>query len=142
FADTHPVERFVIDLRLNPGGNEGILRPFIRKLKSRPFNQKGRLFVIIGSRTASSAMDNALTLREKTKAILVGHPTSGKPNSYGEVKKMTLPNSGLTVQYSSKYWRKLKDDPPSLEPDISTDVSFGDFESGRDPAMEAILNYR
>jgi hypothetical protein len=142
FADRHPVQRFVIDLRFNPGGNEHILQSFIQDLKSRPFNRKGGLFVVIGWRTASSAMDNAISLRENTEAILVGQPTSGKPNSYGEVKKMTLPNSGLTVRYSTKYWHKVKGDPLALEPDIGVEVSFRDYLAGRDPAMEAIFSYK
>src|SRR5262249_54160941 len=86
FMNENPVERMVIDLRLNGGGNSFILMPFINALsRRRDVNQTGRLFVLIGRGTFSSAYLNALRLKLTTKAILVGEPTGQKPNSYGEI---------------------------------------------------------
>lgn len=72
FVDGNPVERFIVDLRLNGGGNSAILRPLIQGLRRRPsINRPGRLFIIIGRRTFSSAILNALELRNRTHAVLV-----------------------------------------------------------------------
>jgi len=85
---------------------------------------------------------NALDFRNKTKALLVGEPTGGRPNHFGEVKTFTLPYSGLTISYSTNYFRFAKDDTPSLLPDIPAEPSSADYFAGRDPALEAILNYQ
>jgi hypothetical protein len=143
FADSHPVERFVIDLRRNGGGSEALLLPFIAELRRRPnINRKGHLFVVIGRGTFSSAAQNAITLKQKTEAVVVGEPTGQKPNHYGEVKTFRLPNSGLEVSYSTTFWKRVDGDPPAFVPDVSAEPSFGDLSAGRDGVMTAIFNYK
>ncbi len=143
FLDEHQVDRLVIDLRLNGGGNSVIFDPFIAALaKRQDVNQPGKLFVLIGRATFSSAYLNALRLKRETKAILVGEPTGQRPNAYGEVKTMTLPHSKLLVQYSTKYFKTMNDDLPSLVPDVLVDRSSADFVAGRDPLLERALSYR
>lgn len=139
--DDGHAKSLVIDLRRNGGGNSALLMPLIDGLARREkINQPGKLFVLIGQHTFSSGMMNAGELRAATNAKLVGTPTGGKPNSYGEVKTFTLPHSRLTVQYSTKFWRRAAngEDPPSLMPDITADTSSEVFFSGRDAAMEAV----
>jgi hypothetical protein len=143
FMDKNPVERMVIDLRMNVGGNSTILDMFIKALsKRRDVNQPGRLFALIGRGTFSSACLNAIRLKRETKAILVGEPTGQRPNSYGEVKAMTLPHSKMRVQYSTRYFKTMNDDPPALAPDIQVELSSSDYASGSDPVLERALNYK
>ncbi len=143
FMDENPVERMVIDLRLNGGGNSAIFNPFILALRKRQdVNQTGKLFVLIGRGTFSSAYLNALWLKNMTRAILVGEPAGQKPNHYGEVRTMNLPHSKLLVQYSTEYFKTMNDDPPSLAPDVPVERSSGDFVAGRDPVLERVLNYK
>jgi hypothetical protein len=143
FMDKNPVERMVIDLRMNVGGNSTILDPFIKALsKRRDVNQPGRLFALIGRGTFSSACLNAIRLKRETKAMLLGEPTGQRPNSYGEVKAMTLPHSKMRVQYSTRYFKTMNDDPPALAPDIQVELSSSDYTSGSDPVLERALSYR
>ncbi|NLY54881.1 MAG: peptidase S41 [Firmicutes bacterium] len=138
--DQNPVEKLIVDLRNNAGGNSGLLDPFINAVaKNEELNQPGKIYVIIGRRTFSSAILNALSFKNKTHAVLVGEPTGGKPNHYGEVKIFTLPNSGLRVSYSTKYFKNSAVDTDSLLPDLEAILSLADYEAGRDPAMDAIL---
>jgi hypothetical protein len=138
--DEHDVHRFVLDLRHNAGGNSGIAAPLIAGLKHRPnINQTHRLFCIIGNRTASSASLNAMQLRQETEAIFVGQPTGQRPNSFGEMRAFKLPNSGVTVTYSTRYFKVSKDDPPSFMPDIRVGFTFDDYLAGRDPMLEAVF---
>ena len=64
--DAKPVERFIIDLRNNTGGNSAVLDPFL----SFPQQRGRRRFsavkpvVIIGRRTYSSAIINAIAIRQ------------------------------------------------------------------------------
>jgi hypothetical protein len=140
--DRNPGTRLVLDVRFNGGGNESVLNPFIEAVKEHPsVNTTGKLFVIIGRGTYSSALQNAITLSLETNAILVGEPTGGKPNHYGEVRNFTLPNVGLRIQYSTRYWLNYPGgDPLSLDPDMAAAVTAADLLAGRDPALETALS--
>lgn len=119
------------------------MNPFIKAIQARPaLAARGSLFVIIGRGTYSSALQNAITLKQDTHAILVGEPTGGKPNHYGEVRYFNLPNAGLLVQYSTRYWLNYPgSDPLTLEPDIPAISTMSDLLAGRDPALEAVMQY-
>ena len=135
------VERLVIDLRNNLGGNSTLLEPFIEKLeKCGKINKEGALYVIIGRDTFSSALLNAYAIKNNTKAVLVGEPSGGKPNCYGEVESFRLDNSKVQICYSSKYYKLIKNDRVmSLFPDVEMPVTFRDYIEKRDPCMEYIL---
>jgi hypothetical protein len=140
FIDSRPVAKFVFDMRDNGGGNSAIAKPLIDAVKARgAINRKGHLFVVIGRETFSSAVLNALEFRRKTDAIFVGAATGGKPSHYGEVKFFNLPESGIIVTYSTKYFAHSDEDTPSLYPDLTVDMAFSDLLSCRDPVLEAIL---
>jgi hypothetical protein len=136
------VRKFVFDIRFNPGGSSPQGTKLARKVSEIDnINRRGKIFVIIGKRTYSSAVINAIDFKNHTEAILVGEPTSGKPNHFGEVKKFKLPYSGLSVSYSTKYFKYLDEDPNSLMPDIAVETTFSDFASGKDPVLDAIRKY-
>jgi hypothetical protein len=102
-------EKLVIDMRNNTGGNSTLLDPFIDALaECGHINQHGKIFVIIGRDTFSSALLNVYSLKNKTCAILVGEPTGGKPNCYGEVLRSKLEQSGLLISYSTKYYHLMR----------------------------------
>jgi hypothetical protein len=139
--DRTPPQRLVIDLRLNGGGDfyQG-RRHLVQPIKQRPaLNQKGRLFVLVGRRTYSAAMANAIDFRKETNATLVGEPIGERPNSYSENDEMTLPNSRLVISYSTRYYKFLEEDLPALLPDVRIDPSWAEFRAGRDPVLEWIL---
>ncbi|MCD6516588.1 MAG: peptidase S41 [Candidatus Aminicenantes bacterium] len=142
-ADAEKVRRIVIDLRHNGGGNSGIFAPFLEELKKRPkFLKKGSLYVLIGRRTFSSAILNAIDLKKQTPAIFLGEPTGGKPNHYGEVQTFRLPQSGLPVTYSVKYFRVIDDDPDSLMPDILIEPRISEYLKKLDPVLNFVLGKR
>jgi hypothetical protein len=133
------VNRLIIDLRNNGGGNSAILDPFIGWLKTSPLNRKSRLFVLIGRPTFSSAILNAVRLKNDTAAILVGQATGGKPNHFGEVQTFALPNSHIVVSYSTKHFQQSRTDTPSLNPDILVEPSSRDYLAGADPVLDKVL---
>jgi hypothetical protein len=142
-ADAHDVAKVVIDLRQNGGGDSSVIAPLYRALGARrKLREKGRLFVAIGPGTFSSAMMNAIELKNGFGAILVGEPTGGKPNAYGEIRFLDLPKSRLRISYSTKYFQQVPGDPPSVEPDVAAPLTFADFESGRDPVVAAALAWK
>ena len=75
-------------------------------------------------------------------AISRGAPTGGRPNSYGNVRTLFLPNSRLQVGYSTRYFRLIEgSDPPSLMPDLAVEPTIEDLRTGRDPELEAALRF-
>lgn len=141
FVDGHPVERLVLDLRLNRGGNGALNRPLVRAIiRSRQIDQKGRLFVLIGRSTWSAAQMLVNELERYTNAIFVGEPSGGKVNSYGDSTRITLPNSGITVRVSTLWWQgDERDRRPWTAPSIAADLGFEDYRGNRDPAFAAAL---
>lgn len=139
-ADENGATRFVIDLRNNPGGSSEVIRPVIAAIRSRPWlNQRGRLYVITSNATASSGVFCAVDFRNQTNAILVGEPTGNKPNHYGNLANMTLPNSGLVCWYSTRYFNLAPGDPAAVFPDVLIELKPADFFSREDPVMNYLL---
>ena len=135
-------DRIIFDLRFNGGGNSDQGTELIKKLATiKKANKKGKLYVIIGRKTFSSAIINAMDFRNMTQATFVGEETAGKPNHLGEIKTMKLPSSGLTVQYSTKYFEYSDKDLNTITPDHSIEPSFKDFKEGIDPVYEWIVNH-
>jgi len=132
--------KLIIDLRANGGGNSAIFAPMLKAIKDRPgLNKKGKLYVIIGRRTFSSAVLNAMDLRNETEAILVGEPTGGKPNHFGEVKNDRLTNSGLRFTWSVKYFTVTDGDPASIFPDVDVRNTIDDYRAGNDVVLKEIF---
>jgi hypothetical protein len=138
FVDAHPTAKIVIDLRQNGGGDYTKGRRFlVNDLKARP---KIKPYVLIGPRTFSAAMNNAIDFRNDAKATLVGLPIGEKPNSYQENDEMTLPESKLVVSYSTKFYNFLPDGaPPIVSPDVTIEPRWEDYVAGRDAALEWAL---
>ena len=141
--DEHQTERLVIDMRENEGGDFTLVREHLLPgLKQRSaINRTGHLFVVIGRDTFSAAMSNATDFRKETKAILVGEPIGERPNSYQENRQLVLPNSRLTVSYSTQYYKFVDEDGRAVMPDKRIDPNWPSYKAGRDPVMEWILAY-
>lgn len=141
--DQDNVERLILDLRRNAGGDSRLLRPIVKDLKSRSaFNTgDGSLIVLIGRATFSSGEMNAVELRKEAKAVLIGGPTGQKPNAHGEVRTFTMPNSGMTLTYSTKVFNTDPADPPSTMPDVRVETTADLYRCGVDSSLEAALNY-
>jgi len=134
-------EKIVLDLRANSGGNSAILQPFLDKIGSSYLNKKGSFFVFIGKSTFSSALMNAIELKRRFNTILVGELTSGNINHFGETRRLTLPNTGINISYSTKFWENWKEKNGALQPDVKIRYSISSFRKNIDEAMEFTSAY-
>jgi hypothetical protein len=142
FADGHPVEKLVVDLRLNPGGNFRLSAPIVDGVRARPdLTGPDHLFVITGRRTFSAGMVTALLLERDAGATIAGEHSRGTPNGSANHEWFHLPNSRLQVDFTDQWhtpWPELGD-APYLPVDLEARVTFADYLAGRDPVLEAIL---
>jgi hypothetical protein len=142
-SDELDAERIIIDLRFNGGGDETVIWPLWQALeKSERFSDPGDIIGLISRQTFSSAMSNSHQLRDNCGAVLIGEPTGGKPNHFGQLSRFPLPNSGLTISHSTRWFQKVEGDPDAVHPDILIPWRSGPVFSGEDPVMEAALTYQ
>lgn len=142
FIGSNPVDRLVIDLRHNRGGNNSLNLPLLHGLiRCDEVQEPGALYAIIGRSTFSAAMMFTVDLERHTSVIFVGEPTGARPNGYGDARKVTLPETGLTMRVSTLYWQYSdpRDERPWIAPHIATPLTSGAYREGRDPAMGVIL---
>lgn len=141
FLDGHPVERLIVDMRNNGGGDFTKGRDFIigEIIKRDQINRRGRLYVLIGRVTYSAGMTNSTDFRKDTKAILVGEPTGARPNGYQENRYFKLPNSHLDVSVSTQLYKFQEKDTPGVMPDKLITPDWAAYKIGRDPVLEWIL---
>ena len=139
-VDNTPVDRLVIDMRHNGGGNYVHGREHLvhQAQRRQSVNRAGRLFVVTGRATFSAAMTNATDFRRETEAILVGEPPGARPNGFQELSRFTLPNSKLDASCSILHYRFQDGDGPCVMPDKRIDPDWRTFRAGRDPVMEWI----
>lgn len=145
FINSNDIERTVIDIRNNGGGNNATCQPFVNLISNnKKVNQKGKLFIIIGRQTFSAASYLTTKLEFNTKAIFAGEPTGASPNHYGDNRPLILPNSKVEVRLSSIFWQNSfpVDKRKSTDPQIKVELSSADYFAGKDPVLEAVLNYK
>ncbi|MEL6638487.1 MAG: hypothetical protein AAFW73_06100 [Bacteroidota bacterium] len=136
------VNKVLFDMRLNGGGSSPQGTKFVEELSEvAAINQKGKLFVAISQHTFSSAVINAMNFRQLTNAILVGKPTGGSPNHYGEVRALILPKTKMEIYHSTNYFKYIDEDLLAVLPDVTVPTTFSDIASGVDPIYEWVKDY-
>jgi hypothetical protein len=143
-AKKRKVRRVVVDVRLNPGGDNHTYAALLQALRSRFVNRPGRLVVLISRSTFSAAQNFITDLERRTKAVFVGEDSGGSPNLYGDVAPVELPSAGVSVNIATQYWQKSTADDPrvTIAPDLAVPLSSRAFFRGGDPVLAAALAYR
>ncbi len=145
--EANEIEKIIVDLRGNTGGNSEILNPFTERLKSYiESNNNVEVYVLVGRKTMSSGMFAIFRIRDAVpSAVCVGEPTGGAIDCYGDVKVFYLPNSQLPVQYSTKYFEFSKtfkyeiNGNNTYTPDVLLNPSIDDFVNINDVVLNYVL---
>ncbi|HZI19228.1 MAG TPA: hypothetical protein VEY09_11580 [Pyrinomonadaceae bacterium] len=143
FIESNPVEKLVLDLRLNRGGNGMLLRPLEIGLVKSKLDRPGRLFTLMGRSTWSASQFLLNRMELYTNVLFVGEPSGSKGNAYGDSRKITLPNSGITVRVSVYYWQDWApwDTRTWTAPHLTAELSSEDYRANNDPVLAAALGY-
>jgi hypothetical protein len=137
------VDRVVVDLRNNLGGDNTRYGAFVDALRTSPFNRPGRLFLLVGRATFSAAANFATTMDRRTRAIFVGEATGGGVNQYGETREVRLERLPipLLVPVPTEYVEAGGPGDPRLTitPELPVPYRAADYLADRDPALAAAL---
>ena len=145
FIEDNDVNRLILDLRNNFGGDNTYSPSIVDLLLKNPkLNEIGSFYTLIGRKTFSAAQYLVNDLRKWTNVIFVGEPTGASPNSFGDSKKVQLPNSNLTVRISTIYWRDYTGDEQRewIAPDIPVLNNGPDHFNNQDLAFRTCLTYK
>ncbi|NER11324.1 Tetratricopeptide repeat-containing protein [Muriicola jejuensis] len=145
FIDRNEVDKMILDVRLNGGGNNYKNKPVVTGvIANKKINQPGKFFVILGRRTFSACQNLVNELHNYTNAIFVGEPTAENINFYGDNQPVILPNTQLKAYLSFAWWQDKPqwENKPALYPQIATGLTFEQYRTNQDPALEAVLSFK
>ncbi len=144
FVEDNDVERLILDVRLNGGGNNYKNKPIVTGvIKSDKINQPGQFIVIIGRRTFSACQNLVNELDNYTQAIFIGEPTSENVNFYGDNRRVELPNSKMSAYLSFAWWQDKPpwENAPHLAPHVAVEMSAAEYAANADPVLDLALTY-
>jgi hypothetical protein len=134
------VGKVVVDVRHNPGGENGSYPPLLEVLRELATERPGSVVVLIG-RSTFSAAGNFITELAATPGVrFIGEPSGGAPNMYGDATLEPLPESGFVIHVATRRWDFAPgDDAVAIAPDVAIPVRWADYAAGIDPALDAAL---
>jgi len=142
--NSESIDKLIIDLRYNDGGNGLIILPFLNQIIKRDYiNKEGSLFVISGKKTHSAASIFMNELAVHTNAFFVGEPDACGADLFSDSRSAgNLPNSGFPLWIASlQFTRRFPvNNAEYFMPHFPAPFSSHDYFTGIDPAMDLILN--
>jgi hypothetical protein len=132
----------IVDMRHNNGGNNTLVQPLVKTLITyEQRSESNQIYVITGRNTFSAAQNFINRIEQWTDAVFVGEPSASSPNFVGEETTLLLPYSRVRGSISNRYWQDSQpfDQRPWITPALPVAPTAADYFSGRDAALEAIL---
>ena len=138
------IDKIVIDNRYGGGGNGFKLKPFTDLIRDHLLAKPDRqLFVLTSRATRGTVAELTSILVNNTDAILIGEDTGEGPNTVGDTKNIILPQSGIRVSITHKFWPTSweEDSRTSIAPDIYINPTYEQQTKPNAPWYDAVLNY-
>ena len=137
------VDRVVLDLRQNPGGDNRTYASLLDAVQAPQVNEPGHLVVMVDRVAFSAAANLATQVEQSTSAVFAGEPMGGGLNFWDDVTWLDLPNLPVPMQVGVQppLWEMSTPDDPRLtiEPQIAVEVTWTDYFAGVDAALDAVL---
>ena len=140
-VNENEINTVVYDLQYNTGGNSVFGTAMFSRVAS-VLPKETKVYGIIGRQTFSSGVLNALELRNHYQGTLIGEPSGGGTNHFGDIRFFSLPNSGVAVAYSTKYFENTNNPGHTVHPDITVQPTFEQYVDDEDPYLTTILQHR
>jgi len=146
--ENNDIERWIIDLRHHKGGNDYMAKALVRNvLKSPKIDRPGGLYIITNRVTQSSGLAFIGWMEMATYPIIVGEPAGAHPllknGAWGNHRPIELPGTTIHFRVSThnENMTDAIDDRHIVAPDIPTEMTYDDYKSGKDSALEAALSF-
>ena len=144
--DNSLIERLIIDIRDNSGGDSRVFEPFVAAIAQRPqLNREDNLKVIVGRQTFSSGVFAILQLMAGTEAQFIGEPTGSAFSHFGYPDYFDLSQLPYRLYHSTLYfdydfvYGENNGHPDAFYPDIACDLYASDWFAGIDAFITAAL---
>lgn len=140
--DSIGLRKLIIDVRQNTGGEPLIAQYLVNELMKRKSDlDKKKIYVLVGRRTFSAALTNALQLR-KAGALIVGEPSRGKPNNPSEGRDITMKSMKMWATVSTQFVERDADlrDAQYIPVDHPIEQTYEDHSQGIDTVLEYVLD--
>ncbi len=141
-AKAKQTRRVIVDVRLNGGGDNTTYGELTSLFRSRAVNRRGRLYLLTGRATFSAAANFAAEIDRDTRAIIVGEPTGGGVETYGDTSPVRLETTGWMVYVAARYHERKRgpnDHRLAVEPDIRVEPTSAQYFAGRDAVLGRAL---
>jgi len=121
-------------------------RNSLKQPKDRGYRFKGRLFLLTGPYTFSSAAAFAAVVKDFKMGTIIGEETGSPRQCFGDALRFSLPHSGLMFNVSYKHFYapmpKPDDDIHGTIPDIVVDEEMlSEYKDAEDPLLAFVLDY-
>jgi len=135
------INRLIIDLRNNTGGDNTLLRPLLTAIFRSKVNRRGGILAITGPTTFSAAQNFVNRLENYSEVIYIGEPTAENVNFYGDPAEFTLPHSHMKGAVSQLWWQDKdpRDKRTATFPEVALSSTFQDYLAGLDPVLQFAL---
>lgn len=129
------IKNVAVDVRGNGGGDSSVANEFIRYLpvdsfrdcpgdwrwrfltisddgykKNKPYKNfifEGNVYILTNRSSFSAAMDFAQIIQDNQLGKVIGESPANDVNGYGEIVVFSLPNTGVSMQISTKKWYRI-----------------------------------
>lgn len=146
--ENNDIERLIIDLRHHKGGYDYMAKALVRNILLSPkIDRPGGLYIITNRVTQSSGLAFIGWMEMATYPIIVGEPAGAHPllknGAWGNHRAINLPGTTITFRVSThnENMTDAIDDRHIVAPDIPITMTYDDYESGKDSALEAALYF-
>jgi hypothetical protein len=134
-----PGYRLIVDLRDNFGGDTGPFGSLVNDIKADPrLDRPGRIIGLVNQFTYSAARDDVVALQE-AHVLLMGVPPEDPIDEYGGGQALQLPDSDITVVYTSAVVNATA--AAQGAPGIVIAPTLRQVLAGQDPVLAAALGY-
>ncbi|HEX5234243.1 MAG TPA: hypothetical protein VFW25_02825 [Silvibacterium sp.] len=135
------IDRLVIDLRNNTGGDNTLIRNLLVTLIRSKQNHRGGIYVLTGPATFSATQNFLNRLGNYADIVVIGAPTAENVNFFGDPVGILLPHSHLEAAVSTLWWQDEdpRDKRTATFPELAVADTFNDYVAGRDPVLELAM---
>lgn len=142
------IQRLIIDLRHNRGGDTSMQQRIVHAVVSDPeVNRPGHLFVVAGRMTESASAAMVARFENETWALVAGEAPSSRPNFYNDPRPWYhrdvwhVPGTAINFRVARivETWTGPGDFRAYTRPDVAPEFTYADYASGDDPVLDAVL---